>query len=632
MEKSKENPRFLKEKYKLGEDNLNISKEVESAAFRTEKRNKKINLHENSQEGVEQRIQNYLNRLEDIFENPNKDAREQGIKFVKNKLYEQFVIKPDQIPEAYFKSKYREEGYGGNEVPDSYRRKLAEIVVSDQICSLDNWIDYFSSDGAEYPGWLKYFAIRSTLRMGRFDKTKKSFTERTNTTTAPFPELNREALVLVFESFKQQAKGEPPKFGYDISESLQAQFIEFLEKKNFAKLYALAIEEFKPIPDELLQITEGEWRTYPRGSDPKPLVESISFYGTGWCLRGESMARHYLVDEDNELQVYYSLDKEGNPTVPRVAIVVDMENQLREVRGVASEENLDQYINPVVSEKLEEFPYRATYKKKLSDMNFLAELKSKLKQNQLFTRNDLLFLYEINSPIEGFGYQTDRRIAELRKSRNLEEDLLVVFECTKEQIAHTPSQIKKDTKVYVGKLEPGIFQKLPDTLKYIYTSFPNRRIRRESIEIGGKTGEQLITEMEVANINISGFARDLIENPNFVPSKNKEVVTLISLTIGDLFGFERIATYDQLYERKQMLGLEWCPLDTGPYVLKYKDQLINDFITIGTKPIDIDGLPLVLGIQRLDSGFSLEGCMASPGAEVNPNLKIVFCFRKSETV
>ena len=67
----------------------------------------------------------------------------------------------------------------------------------------------------------------------------------------------------------------------------------------------------------------------------------------------------------------------------------------------------------------------------------------------------------------------------------------IVFDCEPSQIAHSVGEVNESTKAYVGKLEPGIFQKLPETLEHIYTSFPEGKIQKYSIEIGGKTKDQL---------------------------------------------------------------------------------------------------------------------------------------------
>ena len=192
-----------------------------------------------------------------------------------------------------------------------------------------------------------------------------------------------------------------------------------------------------------------------------------------------------------------------------------------------------------------------------------------------------------------------------------------------------PSQINENTKAYVGQLEPGIFQKLPENLEHVYTSFPDKKIRRENVEIGGKSAEQLISEMEAAGINISNYAKSMLKNREFVPGKSPEEATLIRLTVADL-GFKSSATTDQIYERAQILGLELCPADTGPnYRLKYRNQPLNEWIYMGMKQItDSDGNPHVFKLARHDDGLWLHDHWALPDNEWNPDNKFVFRLRK----
>ncbi len=279
--------------------------------------------------------------------------------------------------------------------------------------------------------------------------------------------------------------------------------------------------------------------------------------------------------------------------------------------------------------KLSEFGGEAdAYRKKSEDMRILTALEKKRENEEPFTKDDLVLLYEINGTIEGFGYQKDPRIAELRQGRNSEEDMLVIFECTREEIAHVPSQISENTKAYVGQLEPGIFQKLPENLEHVYTSFPEKKIRRENVEIGGKSAEQLISEMETAGINISDYAKSMLKNREFVPGKNPEEATLIRLTVADL-GFKSSATTDQIYERAQILGLELCPADTGPnYRLKYRNQPLDEWIYMGMKQItDSGGHPSVFLLARSVGGLWLNGPWAEPGSEWPPGSEFVFRLR-----
>ena len=244
-----------------------------------------------------------------------------------------------------------------------------------------------------------------------------------------------------------------------------------------------------------------------------------------------------------------------------------------------------------------------------------------------------MFLYEIDNKIDSFGYNADPRIKELRQGRNMEQDMLTIFEATSDQIAHTPSEINQNTKAYVGQLEPGIFTKLPATLEHVYTSFPERKIRRENVEVGDRTAEQFITEMKSENINISTYAESMLMNKEqFIPTKDPEEMTLVRLTVADL-GFTDTATTNQIYQRAEELGLELCPPDTGPhYRLKYKDQPLGELFRIGMKQITASGAnPDVFSLGHYDGGLWLYHDWADPDNSWRPDYEWCFRLRKSES-
>ena len=80
-------------------------------------------------------------------------------------------------------------------------------------------------------------------------------------------------------------------------------------------------------------------------------------------------------------------------------------------------------------------------------MKKVTELVKKQEKEEPFTKDDLTLLYELNAPIEGFGYEKDPRIAELRDTRDVEADLPVLFDCAPEGIAHNVSEIKDITSL-----------------------------------------------------------------------------------------------------------------------------------------------------------------------------------------
>lgn len=635
---------FLQKQYQL-----NTNSGVVSTARRYEQQTREIVKKGDFQT----RIQNYLDRLHSIIDPPVLeggndyfDRRKRNLSMIKNALHNHFVTTPEDIPESYYdsiKRRRREEGYG-DETSEDYRQEFTQAVIKDQKNSLDNWIDYLASDEAKYPDWLKYFAFRSVLRMGNYDKDREVFNERTRKgrkTIAPFPELNREALAIILGDLERRYSAEKDlpdsrndlEFSsrFDIADEVKERYRIALENKNFSALYSLSIEEFKPIAEELLKTTTGKWIEYPSGSDPKKLVSSIKDYGTRWCLREEAEAGRYL--KDNNLHVYYSQDQEGSFAVPRVVMVVNQSGSLTAVRGVAKNEHLDSYIGMVVETKLSEPEFEKegrAYKKRSDDMKILTDIDNRVKKGEELTGENLIFLYERDTPIEGFGYRKDSRIAELRSKRNPQEDMPIVFGCSKEQIAQQVGEIRSDTKAYVGSLEKGKLDKLRN-IEYVYTSFPEDKIQIEDLEIGGKDAQHLKAEVENNNIQISQYAADQMES--FTTLKNPETITTVKLRLKDLGLIRESSTTDQVYARVDEFGLDLCFQEVGVYrKLKDERQLLKEYYWVGVKQITgRPDKPFGFSLENVKDGKKLLNLWTQPNGKWFPEDRFVFTLRSSAT-
>lgn len=605
-----ENPNFLKNKY-----NLHNAPEVESAAKRTEARSRlrpaaASQAGEKVPEDPAERIQNYLERFTEIIERKEPAKRERGIEVLKEVLHKKFVIKSEEIPEGYFENQRRlarEQGHGDVEITDELRKQLKEVIITDQKSTLDNWIDYLSSKDATYPDWLKYYAFRNVINLGEYDKEKKQFAKRSKGTVKPFPDLNREALAYVLDAIEKKYEGKIPS-------EQDPEFKKYLQGENFAKLYAFAINKVTPAQESALVNTAGEWVKYRQGVDHMPLVESLQGHGTGWCTAGESTARAQL--EAGDFYVYYSYDKNKKPNIPRAAIRMQ-EDQIAEVRGISHEQNLDPYMNDIVKAKLSEFPDGKTYEKKTNDMKYLTEIEKQVKAGQKLTKDDLIFLYEIDSKIEGFGYQRDPRIEEIRKGRKPKEDAPIVFECKPEEVAHSKEEIAEKTKAYVGELVPGIFDVLSERVKHVYTSFPEGKISQFEADLGGESEKEIISELEKreksersGKIYVSDYTKSMLKNKDFFTLKNKERAGFVKLKVRDL-GFPNGATTDEIYQAAERLGFDLCPPETGPRLrLDYEkifkqEQPIGEYLYIAMKQIaDSGGYPNVFYVYRRDGGKS----------------------------
>lgn len=367
------------------------------------------------------------------------------------------------------------------------------------------------------------------------------------------------------------------------------EFQKLLSTENFSKLYAQFLIEMPEYSTEGLREIHGEWVRYEQGSDATELVRSLEGYPLEWCTANYDTANTQL--HGGDFHVYYSLNQDGEPKIPRLAIRMEGDRIAEPPRGIAPDQNLDPFILPKLQEKLTEFGAEGeAFVKRTADMELLSAIQEKTEQGQELTKEELVFLYEIDAQIEGFGYPypvsgkcSDPRIAELRSTRNLEEDASVVFECEPSQIAHNAKNITPDTKIYVGPLVPGIFQMLPEGIEHIYTSFPGKPIcqDRDTVEIGGMSREELLQKLEEKGIGIS----DMITSEDFTTGEKPETVNLVWLTVKSL-GFRLDATTDKIYKRAEELGLELCSVEMGlRYRLKYENQPMNEWRRIGMKPI-----------------------------------------------
>jgi hypothetical protein len=621
--------KFIVSKY----PDLPGSKPVERAV------QKEISQGEKGPSTKEERIETYLDRLEDFFKDPEK------FEHLKYKILQKYTTRFEEIPESYWKSQeeeMRKRGEGGDwlranlEQKLEMRQKHAEAVLADQTASLEQWLDYFSLSDSNYiPKEVKYWIFRNVANLKELvkietqnpDGTKEErieFPKRSKGTVSPFPDLNQEALSYIIDAIIKKLKEEKIEFEHDIQPQEQEEFRKFLNKEDFAKLYAWANEHMSPIPKHLLPITEGQWIKYEQGSDPKKLVETIRGRGTGWCTAGENTAKNQL--ETGDFYIYYSIDDDGVPTMPRIAIRMEGKNKIAEnPRGIAYKQNLDSYIGEVLENKLKEFgQVGETYKKQSADMKMMTEIEKKSKANQELTKEDLIFLYEINEKIEGFGYERDPRIAEIRGQRNIKEDAPKVLDCKPEEIATNENEITENTKAYIGKLFPCIFK---TNIDQIFTKFPEGKVQKYETQIGGKTKEELKSELEEKKIYVGDYAKDLLNSKDFTTSQNIEDINLVRLTGEDL-GFPKGATTDEIYKKAEDFGLELCPAEVGPqFCLSYSGK---EWMIIAMKPItDRDGYSFVFYLYDDGGRLELSGYDAEPSYRWASRSFFLFRIRKS---
>ncbi len=607
---------FNKHPLHLKNPELQTSPEVKNAVIRNERDGEKI------KDNPTDRIESYMDRLENVFLNEDESIRKRNLEVYRDKIYDKLIIKKENFPESYFelqKKIARERGEQVDEIPQSVRDQMIEISIADQKASLDSWMNYLTSEDAVYPTWFKYYVWKNITKLSQFDKERGEFKKRTDTTVAPFPDIYREPLAQIADLYEKVKED---------NKTLKDEEIKEAFSKKFPSLYAELIQKSMEQSMENREQIEGEWTKYNQGnnSDASKLFESLEGRGTGWCTAGKSTAETQI--KQGDFYVYYTKNANGEPTQPRLAIRMNGTNKIGEVRGVLPHQNIEPIMQETLDTKLVEFGSEAdSYKKKSNDMKQLTIIDEKVKENKELNKKELIFLYQTENKIESFGYDTDPRIQEILSTRDKNEDALVIFECTKEEIATNISEINENTKAYIGAWTPTIAKQIPENINHLYESFPDNKIFRKTIELSTKKPEQYTKEITDKGMQITDYTKDLLSKVETL--KNNENINLVSFSVASL-GFPNGATLQEIYNKANELGLDLCPPQVGPEIrLSYTDQPNGDYLVIAMNSIaDRDGNPFLFSVSHSDSELYLSHNYGEPDSKYLSYSRFVFSLRK----
>ncbi len=340
---------------------------------------------------------------------------------------EHLIVGTDDVSESYFDLQRRiareELGLGDIVITQEQRRQLGEVVREDQRATLTMWAEYLSGEETNYPDWFKHYAFNSVAKLTEYDPAKEQFRRRSNGTAANFPDLSQEALAYVYDVLHKTHISE------DNSEQAEAlydkAFLDLAQNGNFGKIYAYAYKEFASKRKEEGGTTEGSWKKYPKIEDEdmntvKELTATLLGHGTTWCVAGESTAKSYLSKGD--FYVYYSRDKDGRDTIPRIAISTQY-GKVAEIRGVEPGQHMETAVTDIALAKLSKLPGGESYLETAKDMQRLTEIDKRHTAGLPIDPHDVFFLRQYTRTIRSFGYyRQDPRIKQLIQDRDPQSD------------------------------------------------------------------------------------------------------------------------------------------------------------------------------------------------------------------
>ena len=336
----------------------------------------------------EESISTYLNRLERIHNRINTKYKEA---LVKKMYFNKYVIKEKDIP-SY--------------IDDNIRKD----IINNQKITLAAWIDYLSDKNAMYPVWAKYWVFRQVLNMGAYDELSGKYTKRNKKTRNAFVEVNPEVIAKCIENVIKLLGNE--------KKSTQ-EIRKLVSNISFEKLYTEYVNNYK----EQFKSNEGIWVKYNKGSieDAKKLSNSLQGYNTKWCTASENTAITQV--KKGDFYVYYTKDMDGNYTVPRIAIRLNGNRYIGEIRGVEGFQNLEETMIPVLEKKLKEMTFLKeddvnNYLQKIYDLKELQLIKRKFLNNEELMDQEI---YDLYTKKFDFGY-SDSVAEKIIKKRNFEQD------------------------------------------------------------------------------------------------------------------------------------------------------------------------------------------------------------------
>ena len=354
----------------------------------------------NPSDSPREKIGKYMERLERVHNSNNESIKN----YVKNLYHQKYIIKEENLP-SYLSEEQKKH------------------IIDAQIKTFDMWLNYLTDENSKYPMWAKYWVFQGMLKIGTYDEATDTYKKRTEKTINPFIEANPEVIAKCIYLIVNRLN--KPISEINVGEE---GLNKLIESGSFQKIYTTLIKEQNKKQYQRSGF-EGKWIKYNYNSeeDAIKLYNSLQGYGTNWCTAGsEQVAINQICGgegyQGGDFYVYYTLDDNNEYKIPRIAIRMDGTKNIDEIRGVAdASQNLEDGMESIIERKLNEFTFLSKknseeYMRSINNCRMLTKLNQKTSKKEELTLDEYMFIFEINSSIIGFGWETDPRVEKIRNN------------------------------------------------------------------------------------------------------------------------------------------------------------------------------------------------------------------------
>lgn len=222
-------------------------------------------------------------------------------------------------------------------------------------------------------------------------------------------------------------------FTYDIISNFNNKYSDndFIKIYNYCKYKTRIYQKRKSLLND-------SWKKY---TDYKVFNKEFKCYNTDIGIEGINNSKKLF--KDNNIDVYY-LNKE-----PAIIFIYNKYSivDIKITKKIS-------ILKDILLEKVSNYVNRNTYINKINNSFLLEDLYKKYAYNLFFTKEDLLFIYEIDFSMDLLVKNNYKDIILL--NRNKQEDMSVIFDCSINKVGTEIKDLKKDLTVYIGDIDINI--------------------------------------------------------------------------------------------------------------------------------------------------------------------------------
>lgn len=197
---------------------------------------------------------------------------------------------------------------------------------------------------------------------------------------------------------------------------------------------------------------DGVWINYDIKNNMDSLIKKNFIRCPEW--------EDYLVNSNREnldISIYYSKDKDGKYSIPRVLIASNKDKKIEYLVGRYENGNVEFSMIPIIREKVKGYVNEERINEHMDFLDILSAINKKAENGEELTDSELKILYNLTPDNNRFYQEYSDYIKIIRRKDNAKKSLSRYFKCKEEEIAVSMGEINNNTIVAVDFMAPSSY-------------------------------------------------------------------------------------------------------------------------------------------------------------------------------